>query len=147
MKITTKNRISSILKICWSRLSFKTQFKIEFLLPFSSSRNTLKIALDIYCGIRFHKVFAWDFKNSKLDSPRHLSFNENYLSNYEWFLPFIRRQISPTMLQLYLKQKPIKCYGNPKEVYLQHSLERASSRGASKNCSIQNSKKVLGKFL
>ena len=66
--------------------------------------------------------------------------------NYEWFWPFIRRQISPTVLQLYLKQKPIKCYGNPKEVCLQHSLERASSRGASKNAPSKIQKKYWGNF-
>ena len=32
-------------KFCWSRLSFKTQFKIEFLLQFSGSRNPLKVML------------------------------------------------------------------------------------------------------
>ena len=42
--MTTKNRISSILKSLLIK-SFKTQFKIEFLLPFSGSKNALKITL------------------------------------------------------------------------------------------------------
>ena len=43
-KLRLKVLLVLFQKVCWSRLSFKTQFKIEFLLPFSGSRNALNAA-------------------------------------------------------------------------------------------------------
>ena len=48
-------------KVCWSRLSFKTQFKIEFLLPFFGSRNALKITLFLVpLLVKHNKNLKWE---------------------------------------------------------------------------------------
>ena len=44
-KLQLKMGLVVFKKFFWSRFSFKTQFKIEFLLPFFGSRNDLKITL------------------------------------------------------------------------------------------------------